>query len=458
MFRSASPSESRPESPLELRRRARLTPSEWKRKALHAGMGLFALTLRWLDAGPAAALAGAALLFNAVVMPRIGRGIYRDPRARRDAGIVAYPAMVLLLILVFSGKYLTVAAAVWAMMAFGDPAAAIAGRLIGGPTLPWNREKTWVGLLANWAVASSAALAVFVFVSRRPATPDSAAILVIGAAVYAFLESVRSGIDDNVVAALPTALVVYQLGLIWPPRLLSAPGGGAWTPLLVAVALNAAVACAMGALRVVSVSGAVAGGIAGAVILAAGGWGAYGLLWAFFLGGTLATRLGYRRKAALGVAQADSGRRGAAHVAANCLVPAALLLVGAPGAAYAAAFAAALADTLGTEVGTLFGRRPFSPLTFRRLEPGTPGAVSVPGTLASLAGAIAIALAAVALGVSPARAIPAVAAGGFLGALAESVLSAMGARFGFRLDHEFANALNTFVGAMVALRLGAGLA
>jgi len=34
----------------------------------------------------------------------------------------------------------------------------------------------------------------------------------------------------------------------------------------------------------------------------------------------------------------------------------------------------------------------------------------------------------------------------------------MGARFGFRLDHEFANALNTFAGAMIALRLGAGIA
>ena len=26
-----------------------LSPSEWRRKAVHAGMGLLALTLRWLD-------------------------------------------------------------------------------------------------------------------------------------------------------------------------------------------------------------------------------------------------------------------------------------------------------------------------------------------------------------------------------------------------------------------------
>jgi uncharacterized membrane protein len=46
-------------------------------------------------------------------------------------------------------------------------------------------------------------------------------------------------------------------------------------------------------------------------------------------------------------------------------------------------------------------------------------------------------------------------AGGFLGALAESVLTTLAARFGSRLDHEFGNALNTFVGALIAIRLGA---
>src|SRR5450432_1205956 len=129
-----------------------MTPAEWKRKALHAGMGLFALALRYLDWRAAALCAGAALAFNVFAMPKIGRAIYRSSVPRRDTGIVAYPAMVLLLILVFGKTDLPLVAAVWAMMAFGDPAAAIAGRTVGGPALPWNREKTWVGMLANWAV------------------------------------------------------------------------------------------------------------------------------------------------------------------------------------------------------------------------------------------------------------------------------------------------------------------
>ena len=75
-----------------------MTAAEWKRKAIHAGIGLFALTLRWLDWRLAAACAVAALLANVILLPRFARGIYRDPSARHDAGIVAYPAMVALLV------------------------------------------------------------------------------------------------------------------------------------------------------------------------------------------------------------------------------------------------------------------------------------------------------------------------------------------------------------------------
>ncbi len=429
-----------------------MTPDEWKRKAVHAGMGFFALALRWLDWRGAALCAAAALAFNVFVLPRIGRALYRDATRRHDAGIVAYPAVVLLLILVFGGTDLPLVAAVWAMMAFGDPAAAIAGRTVGGPVLPWNRNKTWVGLLSNFAVAGATAIAVDAFVARRQPQPDAVLVLMVGAALYAFLESVRSGLDDNVVAALPTALVLYRLGAHWPP----VPLAGGLTPdgLVAAFGVNLAAAFAMGALRVVSVSGSVAGGIAGFFVLAAGGWGAYGLLWAFFLFGTMATRLGYRRKAFAGVAQTNEGRRGAAHVVANCLVPASLLLLGLPAIAFVAAFGAALADTLGTEIGTLYGRRAFSPLTLRPLPPGTAGAISWPGTAASVFGAALIGVAGWRLGLVPAVLVGVATLAGFLGAISESFVKDFGRRGGFRIDHEFANALNTFVGAMVALRIG----
>jgi uncharacterized protein (TIGR00297 family) len=429
-----------------------ISASEWKRKAVHAAMGLFALTFRWLDWRAAAALALAALLFNVLVIPRFGRALYRDPSRRLDPGIVGYAAAVLVLVLLLRDHYLAIAAAVWAMMAFGDPAAAAAGEIVGGPTLPWNRSKRWIGLAANWAAAATAALLVFRFVSARPLEPLAAGLLVAGAAVYAFLETVRAGIDDNLVAAVPTALVLVALGR-WPEAPLAPFYAGSGGRLAVALGVNVAVAAATYVAGIVARSGAIAGAIAGFLVLAYGGWGAYGLLWAFFAAATAATKWGYGEKRAAGVAQADRGRRGAAHVAANCLVPVAFLVLGAPAAAFAGALAAALADTLGTEVGTLFGKDPRSPLGFARVPAGTPGAVSAAGTLAALGGATAIALLAWIFGWLPRGLLLAVIAGGFAGALAESLLADLGRRRGFRLDHEFANAFNTFVGGLAALEI-----
>jgi uncharacterized protein (TIGR00297 family) len=428
----------------------KIPASEWKRKAVHAGMGLFALTLRWLDWKQAALLALAALLFNLFGMPRLGRGIYRDGAKPRDLGIVAYPLVVLLLLLLFRNN-IYIVAAVWAMMAFGDSAATILGRLIEGPSLPWNPAKTWVGFLSAWVFGGFAAILIFAFVARR-LEPVAVAMLLAAAALYAFLESVPAGVDDNLVAALPTALALYALaqGLAF----------GAWEDLanrrgilLIGLLVNAAAGLAAWRLGAVAASGAAAGILAGWLIVVFGGWAAYAVLWAFFLLGTIATKWGYRHKAGQGMAQADRGRRGARHVIANVGVPTALLLLGVRPIAFAAALAAALADTLGTEIGGLYGRRPVSLLGLRPVPPGTPGAVSAAGLAAGLAGAAAVGGVAVISRLLPARSIWIVAISGLIGSLAESFVLTLGRERGLRLGHEFSNAFNTFVGALTALEI-----
>ncbi len=168
--------------------------TDWKRKAVHAGMGLFALALRFVDWRVAAAGAAAALLFNTVVMPRVGRGLYRDAGRRHDAGIVAYPAMVLLLILVFRGPLPADRGG-----RLGDDGVRRSGRRRrrkgrGRSAAPVeSARRPGSGLLANWAVAGAASNLVFLFVSRRAPEPDTVAILMIGAGIYAFLESVQCG-------------------------------------------------------------------------------------------------------------------------------------------------------------------------------------------------------------------------------------------------------------------------
>ena len=54
--------------------------------------------------------------------------------------------------------------------------------------------------------------------------------------------------------------------------------------------------------------------------------------------------------------------------------------------------------------------------------------------------------------------VPAIGFAGVAGSLAESALADLGGRRGFRLDHEFSNALNTLVGAAVAAEIALSLA
>lgn len=187
-------------------------------------------------------------------------------------------------------------------------------------------------------------------------------------------------------------------------------------------------AVALGALRsrALTRSGALAAWIVGACVFGAGSWSYAAVLFAFFIPSTLLSRLGRARKQRL----VDIGKTGARDggqvlanggVAAACALAAAALHQPALAAAFAGAFAAASADTWGTEIGTLLKAPPRSILTLRPLPAGLSGGVTPGGTLAELAGACAVAGVAAALGIGPWWAV---AAGGFAGALADSVLGA----------------------------------
>jgi uncharacterized protein (TIGR00297 family) len=228
--------------------------------------------------------------------------------------------------------------------------------------------------------------------------------------------------------------------------------------LLLAVAANLAlggVALARGA---VSRSGFAGGVVVGTWILWFGGLASWALLLAFFLLGTGATRLGYSRKAAAGIAQEEGGRRGSRHAAANCATGMALATLlpftSAPvwAVGLVSAFATATSDTLGSEIGQLYGKHPILPTTLRAVPPGTEGAVSVEGTLAGVLGSLVLAFFGCVLGLVPAALlwVPVVAA--FGGALAESYVGAVWGRRQ-RIGNEAMNFLNTVVGAGLGIAL-----
>ena len=112
-------------------------------------MGAFALLLRYLTVWQATVLAGAALAFNLYALPRIGgppvsavarRGSDSSPASRS----IRSPSCCSSLI----SRRRDIVAAAWGILAVGDGMATLAGRHVGGPRMPWNREKTVAGSAA----------------------------------------------------------------------------------------------------------------------------------------------------------------------------------------------------------------------------------------------------------------------------------------------------------------------
>ena len=179
--------------------------------------------------------------------------------------------------------------------------------------------------------------------------------------------------------------------------------------------------------RALTASGAIAAVIVGAVCAAAG-WSWAALLIAFFLTSTGLGRIGRDRRARrTGGIVAKGGARDARQVVANggAFALAALGWLVDPSPAWLAvgggALAAAASDTWATEIGSLARGSPRHIITWQRVPPGTSGAVSVPGTLASIAGALLIAGLAAISG-WPRLVILATVVGGIAGSVADSLI------------------------------------
>ena len=197
---------------------------------------------------------------------------------------------------------------------------------------------------------------------------------------------------------------------------------------LAGLLLAGALAFGARAVRALSRGGAIAALAVGTAATIAG-WPWAIILIAFFLTSTALSRFKRaKREARIGRIVEKGDERDAFQVLANGGVfAAAALMAAATGqvgwaAAALGALAAAAADTWATEVGTLAGGLPRSVVSLKPLPPGTSGAITVSGTLASIAGAAFVAGVAYVAGFRSATV--AVFVGGVVGSLADSFVGA----------------------------------
>jgi dolichol kinase len=197
----------------------RIDPQELRRRVWHMAPGLLPFllwpishrdplspTIRLVFFGIFVALT-AAISWN-------WRRIAREGVGDRDrlAAVYGYAGSVLLMLLAFPA-HAECGLALLGVLAFGDGAATLFGKLVGGPRLPWNGAKSVAGLCGFLLVGVPVTAAIYWGESHNleavgpgPEWGQALFVAMVGVAAGAIAESVPSRVNDNIRVGLAGAV------------------------------------------------------------------------------------------------------------------------------------------------------------------------------------------------------------------------------------------------------------
>ena len=384
----------------EIIRRILKIPSEFTRKLVHLFVGvlLCIIPLRLQTAIPMIGIAAFFVVGNFVSL-QLGwfKSIHGD---RHSYGTVFYPLSFLLLVVFFWPHYPSLLIIPMAVMAFGDAAAGLVGELLNSPHQYKliGEAKSLEGSLTMWVVSSIVVGVILFYIPLWNLPPLSTQRILLIALVVGFIATVAEAISgygsDNLsipfFTAVTTAVLLYG-SLALQQQFI-------WGILMAAVA--SVISWKVGFL---DASGAV-------------------------------SKMGKHKKAQLTETFEKGDRRDWAQVLANGGVGGILILVSVLLAdeiwylVYLAFLAAATADSWGTEIGTYFRGQPRLITTFKKVQPGTSGGVSIIGSVGGFIGAFLIGLCGwyfLQTAVSFLTIVPLITAAGILGSLFDSFIGAL---------------------------------
>ena len=205
--------------------------------------------------------------------------------------------------------------------------------------------------------------------------------------------------------------------------------------------------------------GWMSAGVLGTLLWGSLGWKGWISVVLYLLLGSLVTKVGFKYKNKLGIAEKRGGRRGPENVLGSAstglflalmiklnLANLILLKVG-----FAASFAAKLADTFGSEIGKRYGKNTFLITTLKKVRQGTEGAVSLEGTIASLFGSLLMSYVMLILGfITIEKGFFIVSFSGFAATIFESFIGAI-FQDKFNLSNETVNVIQTSFSATLAI-------
>jgi len=197
-----------------------LGPKEFRRRLWHFAPGILAL------GGAVASSLVKAPVYEAeiLVLSALGlvvaalccqHSIRRAGERNCLAAILGYSLIVIPLFLIFP-SHRELAMTVAGIVAFGDGSATLVGLLFGDRKLPWNRRKSWAGVMAFVLVGVPLATSIYWFASTQHATVEAALFCVAPAVLMAaIVESLPIRFNDNVFVGISAAVTVIAMqGLI----------------------------------------------------------------------------------------------------------------------------------------------------------------------------------------------------------------------------------------------------
>ncbi len=230
--------------------------------------------------------------------------------------------------------------------------------------------------------------------------------------------------------------------------------------LLIAFAINFCLILLFHRVPVLTRSGYLHAGALGTILLASIGLRAWLSVVVYLILGSAVTKLGFYNKQQRGLAESRGGKRGPENVWGSSATgaflsiiytlhiwPESLVLIG-----FASSFSAKLADTFGSEIGKRWGTKTYLISSLRKVQPGTEGAISLEGTIASLIGGFIMAMVMwIFKIISSYESIILITFVALLATLLESFIGALVQNRFRLLNNEIVNSIQTSIAALLSI-------